>query len=225
MSSCAQKRKEAAEAAAMAMAMAMAEERGEGSGAEKEGVPEGELAKEEPDGEEEAEESESDEAGPDAGERSGDGEGAGDGDGRPKSSTGMRTWSMEKMLTGKALWSVLVTSTLFHSVKILTTPLTKVTLSVYLPPIGALKEANVDVTVSLVSCRSVKEVHWLRPWYSRRLLTWFASVKFLRRDAAGSDVKALLVGAKMLMPLLVSLACRWNSTSTPDCFSTDTNVA
>ena len=136
----------------MAMAMAMAEERGEGSGAEKEGVPEGELAKEEPDGEEEAEESESDEAGPDAGERSGDGEGAGDGDGRPKSSTGMRTWSMEKMLTGKALWSVLVTSTLFHSVKILTTPLMKVTLSWYLPPDGGVEggERGRDGVVGLL---------------------------------------------------------------------------
>lgn len=178
---------------------------------------------EEEDDEEEVEEEERGERAEGAREgEPADGEGAGVGAGKPTRSTGSRTCSMANMLTGCALYRVLVIIAPFHAVTISTCPFRKVTLSTYFPP--ELYVAKVLVTLSLVFCRSAKDSQLLSAWYSNRASTCFSDKPF-NSVAVGSAVKALFFGANIVIPTSVEFACFWNFSPTPDEPKSPTKVA
>lgn len=166
------------------------------------------VSEEGPDAELEEDEEEGDKVGEGEPEN---GDGAGAGAGRPKISSGSNTSSMAKILQGTALSRVLMMVALLHPVRISTVPTTSVILNWYRPP--PLKVANVLVTFCEVCCREARGCQLLRAWYSTKLIFCW-SVRFFNSVEAGGVLKALFVGANMVMPVCVSLACAWNFWST-----------
>lgn len=185
----------------------MSREKREGGGDEREAKL---VSAEGPEAEEPEEEEE--EEGPSEGAPE-EGEGAGAGAGNPKISSGISTSSKAKILTGFALYKVLAITALFQYVMISTCPFTFVTFSTYFPP--ALYVAKVEVTLSEASCKADKDSQLLRAWYSKMAMICCADT-FLSNVRAGSDLKALSLGAKMVIPVSVRFAWVWNFSPTPD---------